>query len=204
MTKQSGGGNMNMFAEALANSKKEAPKKKTKSSMEEIYAPDHVKDEVDRLQKAKQAEKEAKAEKEAAGVVVREFANKHQDTDGFNGYFRNAYKIDGHTESVKYVSSNRFSINPTDAKQIRELLGDAYEELIEEKSEVKLKEAVFKDPELQKVLMEAVKDNFGDFFETTTTIKVREDFDKNIYKVVAPEHLPILRTFCRPYKASLR
>lgn len=195
---------MNTFAEALGNSVKETPKKKSKSSMEEIYAPDHIKDEVDRLQIAKQAEKEAKADKEAAGTIVREFANKHQDTDGFAGQFRNAYQIQGHTESVKYVSSNRFSINSADIKQIRELLGDHYEDLIDEKFEVTLKEAVFNDKELQKALMDAVKDRFQEFFETTTTIKVKEDFDKNIYKAVKEEHLPILRTFCRPYKASLR
>jgi len=195
---------MSSFAKALSQTKTAKPKASAKKQMAKIPASEEVKHEVDNYQQAKARKKKAEAEMEASGTIILEFAGKHQDQDGFNGDFKNAYQIDGFDESVKYVSSNRFSINPADVDQLHDMLEDGFDELLEEKYDVSLKEEVFKDQQLQNELMALVGDRFGDFFETKASVKVKDDFDKNIFKHVTKKTLPILRTFCRPYKASLR
>jgi len=194
----------NSFAKALSQTKTSEPKTAPKKQMAKLYPDDTVKQEVDNYQKAKTKKKKAEAEMEASGTVILDFANKCQDTDGFAGDFKNAYQIEGFQESVKYVSSNRFSINSADVDQLREIFDEAFDDLIQEDYEVSLKEEVFKNQDLQNELMSLVGERFGDFFETKVTVKVKEDFDKNVYKHVSKEQLPVVRTFCRPYKASLR
>lgn len=195
---------MSNFAKALSSTKTAKPKAAAKKEMAKLYPKDDVKHEVDNYQKAKTVKKKAEDRMKAAGTVILEFAGKHQDDDGFNGDFKNAYQIDGFEESVKYVSSNRCTINSADVDQIRELLDEAFDDLIQENYEVSLKDEVFRNQELQDELMALVGERFADFFETKVTVKVKEDFDKNIYKHVEKEELPIIRTFCKPYKASLR
>jgi hypothetical protein len=127
-----------------------------------------------------------------------------QDKDGYNDDFRHSYALKGNKETVKYVSSNRFSINPEDARQIQEILGSEFGNLIEEEHTVMLRPEVFKDEALQQRLMNAVGEDFPQFFETVTKLKVRENYDKHVFKHVDKKDMPILRTFVRPYKPSLR
>jgi len=192
------------FAKALKTTANDVPKKSGKKEMARLFAPEDVKEQIDIFQKAKKDKKIAEAEMSASSEVILDFGRKHQDDDGFNGDFKNAYEIDGNEESVKYVSSNRFTVNASDEAQLREIFGDNFEDLINIIPDVRLKPEVFKDPDLQKRLMAAVGESFGEFFETTTDIKVKTDFDKNVYRAVKPEELPIVRTFCKPYKPSLR
>jgi hypothetical protein len=192
------------FAKALKKTKTDAPKKPAKKQMAKLFAPDEIKEQIDIYQNAKKTKKQAEAEMSASGDIILDFGRTEQDKDGFNNDFKNAYEIEGFEETVKYVSSNRFSVSASDENQLRELFGGDFDELMEEKVEVVMKEEVLKSEELQKRIMAAVGEEFGDFFETKSTLKVREDFDKNIYKVVSPEKLPAVRTFCKPYKPSLR
>lgn len=195
------------FADALKATKKtETTTAKAKSKVPVLETPDDIKQHVDRYVEAKQAEKVAKAEKEDAGDTLISFVSPYQDKDGFKGDFRHSYGIPGTDgNQVKYVSSNRFSINSEDAEQIREILGDSFDELIDEGSQVNLKPEVLEDEALQDELMELVGDRFAEFFETVTQLSVKDDFDKNVYRAVDEEkRLAELRTFCRPYKPSLR
>jgi len=170
-----------------------------------IDAPDHIREEVDRYLAADKALKEATAEKKDAGGTIIDFTCVRQDEDGYNSNFRHSYSIPGMNDSqVKFVSSNRFSINAEDAGQIEEILGDKYPELIEQKFSVKLKAEVFENDDLQAELMERLGDRFAVFFETTTSLKVCDEFDRKVYQAVDQDNLAALRTFCRPYTPSLR
>jgi len=196
---------MNSFAKAMSQTKVAKPKAAAKKEMAKLYPKDdHIKHQIDAYQKAKKEKKKAEAVMDNAGADILEFAGEKQDIDGYAGNFRNAYQIDGFVNSVKYVSSNRFSINATDVDQLHELFDESFGELIEENYDVSLKDEVFKNQELQDELMALVGERFADFFETKVTVKVKPDFDKNIYKVVDKDTLPTARTFCRPYKPSLR
>jgi len=195
---------MNSFNDMLKKTKSDAPKKKAKTSVPEIQLPDSLKEDADAYKLAKKNKKIAEAEMTTRGGKLIDYGRKVQDKDGFNRDFRHSYTLKGDKEKVKYVSSNRFSINPDDARQIQEILGSAFPDLIEEDHTVMLRPEVFKDEGLQQRLMNAVGEDFADFFETVTKLKVKEDFDKNVFKHVEKKDLPILRTFVRPYKPSLR
>lgn len=179
---------------------------KTKSKMPVLDAPEHVREAVDEYIDAKIRETVAKAEKEAAETVVLEFTSDVQDTEGYDGKFKTSYAVPGNKpgNQVKYISSNRFTINGNDRDKLEEMLGDQYPEMVQEDYSVKLRPEVFEKEELQAELMELVGERFEEFFETVLSLKVKEDFNKNLYRVVGKGGLSELRTFCKPYKAALR
>jgi hypothetical protein len=185
-----------------ATTKKKAT---SKSKIPVIDASDHIKEAVDRYITATKAYKEAEAEKKEAGGTIIDFTCVRQDDDGYNNNFRHSYSIPGMNDSqVKFVSSNRFSINAEDAGQIEEILGDKFSELIEQKFTVKLRPEIFEDSDLQEELMNRLGDRFAVFFETVTSLKVCDEFDRKVYQAVDSDSLAALRTFCRPYTPSLR
>jgi hypothetical protein len=179
---------------------------KAKSTMPILAPPEEVREAVDEYIDAKTRETMAKAEKEMAETVIQEFTIGVQDADGYKGNFRTSYAVPGKKpgNQVKFVSSNRFSINAEDRDKLEEMLGDTYPDMVDEQFTVKLKASVFNDEEKQAELMDIVGDRFEDFFETVVTLKVREDFNRKLYGVVGQEEMPTFRTFCKPYKAALR
>ena len=193
------------FGDMLKQTATTKKKATSKSKIPVIDAPDHIRETVDRYLAALKAEKEATAEKKEAGGTIIDFTYVRQDEDGYNSNFRHSYSIPGMNDSqVKYVSSNRFSINAEDTEQIEEILGDKYPDLIDQKFSVRLKPEVFENSELQEELMDRLGDRFAVFFETTTSLKVCDEFDRKVYQAVDQDSLATLRTFCRPYTPSLR
>jgi len=193
------------FGDMLKQTATTKKKKSSKFKIPVIDAPDHIREEVDRYLAADKALKEATAEKKDAGGTIIEFTRVRQDKDGYNSNFRHSYSIPGMNDSqVKFVSSNRFSVNAEDGCEIEEILGDKYPDLIDQKFSVKLKAEVFEDDDLQAELMECMGDRFTVFFDTTTNLKVCNEFDRKLYRAVDEDNLAALRTFCRPYTPSLR
>jgi len=193
------------FDDMLAQTAKpKVAKAKAKSKMPELDPPEDIREEVDKYIEAKEAEKIAKAAMDDAGERIIGFVRPHQDKEGYSGMFRHSYGVPGNKGKVKFVSSNRFSINADDGEQLVELLGDEFDSLIEKTFEVSLKSEVFQDEELKTRLMELVGPEFGTFFDTKVSLKVRDEFDRRVYSVVEDKDLPALRTFARPYKPSLR
>ena len=186
--------------------KAKEPAKSGKSKMPVLNPPDEVREAVDEYIDAKIREQIAKADKDMAETVVQEFAVGVQDEDGYKGNFRTSYAIPGVKKGnqVKFVSSNRFTINANDRDKLEDMLGDMYPDMVEEEYTVKLRPEVFKDEELQAELMGLMEDRFTDFFETVLSLKVKDGFNQKLYQVVGEDGLADFRTFCRPYKASLR
>jgi len=184
-----------------------APAKTAKSKMPVLDPPAEIRNAVDEYIDAKNRETMAKAEKEMAETIVQEFTISVQDTDGYDGKFRNSYAVPGNQpgNQVKYVSSNRFSINAEDRATIQGMLGDMYDDMVQEEFSVKLKAEVFQDEELKTDLMDLVGERFSEFFETAITLKVKDGFNEKVYRAVeSADALADFRTFCRPYKAALR
>ena len=184
-----------------------APKKPAakKSEVPFLVVPAELKEVVDAYVEAKKRMKEAEADVEMAGGQILEYARGCQDKAGFEGRFHSSYKLQGHTEKVTFVSTNRYSINPDDRDKLSELFGEeGYAELIEEVYSVKLKDEVMTDEFLQGQLMDLVGDQFERFFETTIALKAADGFNAAVYRHVNPEHLESARVFCRQYKPSLR
>ena len=194
------------FSDALKKTAKKPAKKTAKKGMPILDAPLPIREEVDNFIEAKTNKKMAEAVMELSGSEIIEYAKSKQDADGFGGLFRKSYAVKGITagNKVSFITSNRFSINPDDSEVIEEILGDKFENMIEVKHDVRLKADVFTNEELQERLMGMIGENFDEFFDTVTTLAVKEDFDKMAYTAVNEEDLSKLRTFVKPSKPTLR
>jgi hypothetical protein len=192
------------FADKLkATAKAQEPKPK-KDKMPVLEGPPEIMEAADNYMEAKTNLKMAQATLDQAGDQLIEFVRQVQDQEGFAGRFRNSWAVLGHKHQAKVIFQNKFSLNPDDADQLAEILGDQFGNLIRETFSVKLKEQVFQDEELQNELMELLGDRWEDFFETTTKLEVCENFSQLIYQVLEPGQLAGLRTFARQYKPSIR
>jgi len=178
--------------------------KKTKSSMPLLSPPDEIKKAVDDYIEAAILNKKTVGAMDVNGQMIIGWVDEQQDKDGFSGKFHGSYQVEGVKETVKYVSTNRYSISQEDQERLMEVFGDRYPDMINEKHSVKLKDAVFENPDLQYELMDLIGDRFGDFFESTCSLSVAEGFSEKVYSVLKEEDLPVLRTFCKRYKPSLR
>lgn len=181
--------------------KKTKAKKKTMPILD--HADSNVRSAVDHYVKHKKLMQEHKAEMEAAADPIIEFGEEHQDDEGYNGNFRKSYKIKGDEETVSWISSNRYSLNSDDEETLRDLVKEKFEELFEEVFDVELRPEVLKDEKLQAEFMELIGEQFGKFFVTRKTLKIGEDFDKNVYKLTKTK-LANLRAYVKQYKPSLR
>ena len=192
------------FGDALAQTAKVAEPKAKKSNMPTLVAPPEVAKAVDAYQDAKTNMKQAEASMNASGETIMGFVRERQDADGFAGRYQGSYAVQGKKHIVKVIYANKFTLNPEDEAQLAEILGESFPELVSKSFAVKLRPEVFESEELQDELMALVGERFGVFFETTTNLNVAEGFAQAIYRVVAPEGLPALRTFARQYKPSIR
>lgn len=196
---------MNTFQKALETNKKTksvGAKKKTMPTVE--FSDKEMNTAVSEFLKSRQVEKEAKAEKEFHSNFIVEKVRTIQDENAFNGEFSKSYEVKTSVGSVKFVTADKFSVNPNDEKEIRNLLGNEFDSLMEEKVEVKLKESVMNNTELQKKLMKLIGNNFDEFFEVTSTLTTKEGFDEKVYEKVDKSKMDELRTYVKQSKPSIR
>lgn len=184
-----------------ATAKKPAKKK---ASMPTVETPDAIRAAVDTFNNAKKAMAAAKAEMDAVASDIIDFGREKQDEFGFSNNFRKSFKLEGNESEVKFVSSNRFGVNVDDEPEIRELLGDSFDDLMTSKFNVTLKAEVFESESLKAELMNLIGDKFSTFFDTQKSLTVNDDFDKNVYNVLDKDGLEDLRIFVKPYKPSLK
>ena len=175
---------MSKFMNAVKKSNKveKAPAKK-KSTGATINPSDTIKESVDELVAAKKSLAVAKADISALEPEIIDVAREVQNTDALKGNFRKSYDVRGHESTIKFVTANKFSIAEDDIKDLSELLGDEFENMVETSYTVKLKAEVFDDDELSDELMALLGDKFETFFETVTHRKVCTDFDKKLYNL---------------------
>jgi hypothetical protein len=187
--------------EKNATAKKPAAKK---SSAPSLDAPAEVKAAVDAFNKAKVAEKNAKAEMALHGEKIMSHVRPLADADGFKGSFKNSYDVPGNDGKVKVVYANKFSINPEDKNLIADILGAKFAELIKEKFVVTLKQEVLEDEEKSAELERLMGEKFAEFFDVTKSLVVASDFDEKVYGAVNRDELADLRNFVKQAKPSLR
>ncbi len=193
------------FAKAIdatsTTEKKSKARKKTTPILDN--APNDVKSAVDHYVENKKLMKEHKAEMDAAGDAIIDYAETERDKDGFAGNFSKSYDVHGDKEEVKFVTSNRYSVNADDEELLTELLGGKFAELFETLFNVELKPEVLADEKLQGELMKLIGDKFSKFFTSTKTLRVADDFDKKIY-LLDEDDVASLRSIVKQYKPSLR
>jgi len=195
----------NSFLDALENAENTKPKAKKKSGSVELKAPASVKNAIDSFNVAKTDKKKAESIMKKHEPTILEFVKKKQDKTGFDGKFVKSFDVKGNDSKVKYVSSNRHTVANDDVNLIEEILGDNFDSLIKREWTIKVKSEVLESQKMQKELMKIMGKRFGDFFETSSKLVTSNDFDSKVFEAVdSQEDLDDLRTFVKPYKASLR
>lgn len=194
----------NNFFEAVTGVAVAKTTGKKENGMAYLSPPDAIRTKVDEIVEWKKKEKEAKAEKESREVDIIDWAKEKQDKDAFAGNFQKSYKIKGFAETITFVSSDRFSnIVADNVSALQNALGKKFDEFVEKKMTVLLKEEVLKDESLQKELMELVGDKFQTFFRSEISYKPVDGFDKKIFSL-AKNVVEKVREFIQQAKPSLR
>lgn len=203
------------LSKVKAGASKAPEKAKAKCKGKVVYdAPENVKKLVNEFCSNKKKLKALEAEIKFAESEILEFAKADQDKSAFSGDFVKSFDLPGFDKPeegepekavIKFVSTNRFSINPADQEVLQNLLGKSYDDVIEEELKVVLKKGVLEDEEKLAKLAKVIGDDFDDFFESSLSLKVQTDADKKVYKVAGDQDsLDELRTYMKPYKPALR
>jgi hypothetical protein len=195
------------FMEAAKAAANKAPATKSKSSVPVITdAPAEVTAAITAYVKAKDQITQLEGEMKNQFSVVDEFATARQDANALKGNFSKSYKIQTDTgETVLYSSQNRFKINTEAEEDIKALLGDSFDGLVQEKLTVTVKEEVFENEDLMKELGELLGDNFQKFFNSKMELKVKDGYDEKIYGIAKTQKkLNEVRTFIEPWKHTLK
>lgn len=150
--------------------------------------------------------KELEAELALYGETVSSYVSSVQDSKAFKGEFFNSYKIPTQVGELTATTKNVFKINTEDEKLLKKLFGNRYETYIAEKMEVVLKPEVLEDEKLQDELIEALgEDGFAKFFNTFTSLKVKDNYDERIYEFAKnADKLAEIRAIVQPSKTTLK
>lgn len=184
--------------------------KKAKSKVEKeiiLDAPQEVKDSITKVIKAKADKKKAESEIKVNETPVIGFGKELQDGRALSGDFNKSYKIQGANDEdvVTFVTANKFSHKEGDEEEIAELMGeDNFDELMPKSYEIKVKEEVFADSDMQEFLMTKMGKRFNEFFEVESSRKVVSNFDEELYKRYEQEEIDDIRVYVKQAKPSIR
>lgn len=170
------------------------PKSVSKSSVPVIGAPEEVAEAVAKVRSAITAKKKAEADLASYGDQVIDFFLEYKEEQARQLNFHKSFKINGDGgEQIKIVQSNKsLKINPNDIDTLQNILTETeFEMLLEETSKISVKPEVLEpDSDLGTKLMgflgeteEEQSENFSLFFESTVGLKIKTDFDRNIFRL---------------------
>lgn len=183
----------------LLDQAKKASKTTTKTAVKKPGVPtlqcpdDYTRTAVDKVRKAITAKKQAEADLDNYGEVVRDLFLETKETEARAGNFRKSFRFEGHKENVMVKHANKaLKINYDDVPQIKKILTDRdYDLLLEETAQIFVKPEVLEPnsalgAKLLKMLGktdEQRNENFALFFESKVGLKVKADFDRNIFRL---------------------
>jgi hypothetical protein len=109
---------------------------------------------------------------------------------------------------VLFVTQNRFTA-PKDEEtleELRNMLGDEADSVIQEVPKVTLKPEVFENEKLQEKLVELMGDCFDEFFSTEVTVKLyATNLGERLYKIAADQdELDDIRSLMPQAKPALK
>jgi len=195
---------MNDFSKLIkTNTTTKAVSASKKKASEILPVPDGIQTEIINLIAAKKEKKIAESKIAKAEAPVIEYGLNLKNEKAFDGVFAKSYKLGSDDANVTFITANKWSFSEDDVPTIKRTIGVKANELILEKSDVKLKSEVFSDPELQKKFVEMVGEQFPEFFETVVSHYVADNFDEEIYKLGKRKFAEIT-TLVKQSKPSIR
>lgn len=193
------------FADKLKATAKPQEAKAKKKEMPKVKPDDQtIRKAVDDYKEADAIVKQGEAVREQAGDTIMLFIREVADEEAYKGNYHGSWAVLGDRHTVKVVYANKYSITPNDELELREILGEHYDNLITESHTVKLRDEVFKDELLQNELMELLGDRWDDFFDTIVKYKVNDNFSQALYQFLEPDQLEHLRAYAKQNRPSLR
>jgi len=193
----------------VGNILKKAAKKKTskkKSTTPDVDLP-HLKDAISKWKEGSKMEKDGKAMRsQAEGVILPEAEEERVKVSMGDGSYHSSIKING---EVTVSTQNRYTkIDTENEDEIREIVGDKYDQWFKEQTKVSLKPALLNDEEAMGKIIKAVgEENFGNLFDVEQTIVPTEVFhkarstDADVKKVFEQLHDEGL---VKPFKAAVK
>ena len=112
----------------------------------------------DNLMKEYDIDNLPKTDKEFAAANIVSHVREIQDERALKGDFVKSYSVKSDQGNVKYITADKFGVNPDDEETLKTLLGKNFGELIVEKVTVTLKEEIFADEKKQEELMELLRE----------------------------------------------
>jgi hypothetical protein len=194
------------FAAVHANAVKQPTTSSGNGSKMKVLVPnDTLRRTVDELVGWKRTMKEAEAEKDSREAEIINYVLPIQEEDGFGHNYQKSYRVQGVSEVVTFVSSDKFSnIKAEDVEPVKSLLNTRFSEFVEEKVSVTLKDEVMVSSALQQELMNLLGvENFGKFFKSEIKYLPTEGLDKKIFSL-PKKVVESLRVFLKKAKPSIK
>ena len=185
---------MNLLDQARKASTTAKPKAAKKAGVPTIECPDNeTRTAVDRVRNAITSKKKAEADLEQYGDVLVDLFLETKETEARAGNFRKSFRFKGNKETVMVKHANKsLKINYDDVSQIKKILTNKdYDLLLEETATIFVKPEVLEPnsalgTKLLKMLGNTDKErdaNFALFFESKVGLKIKEDFDRNLFRL---------------------
>ena len=147
---------------------------------------------VDHVRHAITAIKKGEADLDNYGDIVRDLFLETKENEARAGNFRKSFNFKGNEEIVMVKHANKaLKINYGDVGAIKKILGKDYDLLLEETAQISVKSEVLEPDsalgaKLLGMLGKTDKErnkNFALFFESNVGLKIKEDFDRNIFRL---------------------
>ena len=185
---------MNILDQAKKKPVSNTPKKATGGGVPTINdLADADKKAVDKVRQAITAKKKAEADLEQYGGFVIELFLEQKESEARAGNFRKSFKFAGNKETVMVKHSNRaLKINYDDVPQIKKILSKSeFKMLLEENTQMFVKDEVLVPDSALGIKLwnmlgkndEERDENFNMFFESKVELKIKDDFDRNIFRL---------------------
>jgi hypothetical protein len=178
--------------------------KSQKPKIPTLEPPEEIKQRVDEFQEQKEIMKGALGQMRFLENDIISLVAEIQDKEGFNGNFHNSYMVPGMKNKVTVVFAEKYSINPEDEPELKQILGENYDKLFRQEITVKLKDEILLSSTLQEKLMSLVGEHFAEFFESQISVVPVPNYKELVYRYTTPKKLEKLRVFVRQAKPSLK
>lgn len=133
---------------------------------------------------AKAEVKIAKANQAEAFTILNDFCLKEADKNGLNDNFAGTYEIVNGEITAKYILVDRWTVpQGENAEVAKKELKVVWDKITIEDVNVKLKDEVHKDVNLQNDLVKLIGDRFDDFFETEIVYRPIDKLKEKIYGI---------------------
>lgn len=155
-----------------------------------VMLPEDLSGKLIEFNKQKKAMKEAETAMRIAETPIILLCRDEQNKQALKGSFHGSFNVKDGDEVSKFVSTDSFSVSqdPEVHYQLKQLLGiETYDEVIKEETSVVMKSDVFTDETKQSEFIALMGDRFGDFFESTSTLKVKSGFQERLYQIAKTE-----------------